>query len=89
REGLPPIYLIIGASLAALLVLSLLFSTKTLLILFTVLLVLALIFMQKRLKRDKSVLLVAVGIWGFAAAFSGLAVPFLFKNVFKKYQADR
>jgi rod shape determining protein RodA len=35
------------------------------------------------------VLIMIVGVWAICAAFVGLAVPFLFRNVFQKYQADR
>lgn len=30
-----------------------------------------------------------IGIWLMAVSFVGLVVPFLFKHVFQKYQADR
>ena len=46
REGLPPGYLIAGVSMAVLLVISLLFSTKTLLIAFAILAVLAFYFKE-------------------------------------------
>ena len=89
REGLPPIYLIIGASLAALLVVTLLFPTKTLLIAFSIIAVLAAFFLRQKIKRDKTVLLGIAGTWAIAAAFVGLIVPFIFTNVFQKYQSDR
>ncbi len=89
REGLPPGYLIAGASMAVLLVVSLLFSTATLLIAFAVLAVLGLYFNRRQIKRNKNLLLVIVAIWGISSVFVGLVIPFTFKHVFKQYQADR
>lgn len=89
REGLPPGYLIAGVSMAVLLVVSLLFSTKTLLIAFTVFAVLAIYVNRRRIRRNNRLLMVIIVVWGFSAAFVGLAVPYAFKHVFKQYQADR
>ncbi|MEO6541957.1 MAG: rod shape-determining protein RodA, partial [Ferruginibacter sp.] len=89
REGLPPGYLIAGVSMAVLLVVSLLFSTKTLIIAFTVLAVLAIYVNRRRIRRNNRLLLLIVVVWGFSAAFVGLAIPYTFKHVFKQYQADR
>ncbi len=89
REGLPPGYLISGILMAVLLVVSLLFHTKTLLIVFTLLAAVLIWVNRKQIKRKKNILLIIIGAWLFCAAFVGLAVPFVFNNVFKKYQADR
>lgn len=89
REGLPPGYLISGILMAVLLVVSLLFHTKTLLIVFTVLAAVLIWVNRKQMKRNKGILVIIVGVWLFCAAFVGLVVPFVFNKVFKKYQADR
>jgi rod shape determining protein RodA len=89
REGLPPGYLIFGASMAVLLIISLLLSTKTLLIAFTALALLAIYFNRRQIRRNNQLLLFITGIWLFCALFVGVAVPFTFKNVFKPYQANR
>jgi rod shape determining protein RodA len=89
REGLPPGYLISGVAMAVLLVVSLLFHTKTLLIAFAILAVVVLYFNRRQVKRDKSFLLLVVGVWMVCSLFVGVAVPFVFNHVFKKYQADR
>ncbi len=89
REGLPPGYLIAGASMAVLLVASLLFHTKTLLIAFAVLAVLAMFYYRRQIKRNSRILVIIVLSWALGSAFVGLAVPFTFKHVFKGYQADR
>ncbi len=89
REGLPPVYLIIGGSMAILLIVSLLFSTKTLLIAFAILSVLVIYFIRRQIKRNKGLLVSIITVWAFCSLFVGLVVPFAFKHVFKKYQADR
>jgi rod shape determining protein RodA len=89
REGLPPGYLIAGVSMAVLLVVSLLFNTKTLLIAFAILAVLAFYFNRIQIKRNRRLLLIIVAAWAFSSAFVGLVVPFTFKHVFKPYQANR
>lgn len=89
REGLPPGYLITGAAMAVLLVISLLFSTTTLLISFAVLAVLFMILNLRQVKRNNSLLLLIIGIWAFCSLFVGILVPLTFKHVFKQYQADR
>jgi len=89
REGLPPGYLIAGASMAILLVVSLLFHTKTLLIAFAVLAVLVFYFNRRQIRRNNRLLILIVAVWGVSSVFVGLVVPFTFKHVFKPYQADR
>jgi rod shape determining protein RodA len=89
REGLPAGYLILGASLAVLLVITLLFPTMQLLIALAVIAGACIYFMKRKIKRDKSMLILIIGVWAVASLFVGVAVPFLFKSVFQKYQADR
>lgn len=89
REGLPPIYLIAGVAMAALLVVSLLFSTKTLLIAFAVLAVLFIYLNRRQVRRNNQLLIATIVIWGFCSLFVGVAIPFTFKHVFKPYQANR
>lgn len=89
REGLPPGYLIAGISIGGLLVVSLLFSTTTLLIAFTCIAFILIWINRKQFKRNKSLLTIIVAAWIFSSLFVGVGVPFVFNKVFKKYQADR
>ena len=89
REGLPPGYLIIGAAMAVLLIVSLLFTTKTLLIVFAVMAVLFVWLNRRQIKRNRQLLYAVFLVWGFCSVFVGVIIPFTFKHVFKKYQADR
>ncbi len=89
REGLPPGYLVFGASLGILLVITLLFPPTSLIITLSIVTLLCIYFLKRKIKRNKGLLVVIVGLWGVSALFVGVAVPFLFKHVFQKYQADR
>jgi rod shape determining protein RodA len=89
REGLPAGYLVAGVAMAVLLVVSLLFHTQTLLIAFAILAAVFIFLNRRQIKRNKQMLIIIAGVWLFCSLFVGLAVPFVFNNVFKKYQADR
>jgi rod shape determining protein RodA len=53
REGFPPVYLVLGASLGVLLVVSLLFPTLQLVIALTVIALAFFYFLRRKIKRDK------------------------------------
>jgi rod shape determining protein RodA len=89
REGFPPVYLVLGASLGILLVITLLFPPIPLIITLGLIAALSIFFLRRKIKRNKGLLIIIVGVWAISSAFVGLAVPFLFKHVFQKYQADR
>jgi rod shape determining protein RodA len=89
REGLPAGYLISGVMLAVLLVVSLLFHTMTLLIAFTILAGLLIFYFRRQIKRNNNLLVMIITAWTVCSLFVGIIVPFAFKHVFKKYQADR
>lgn len=89
REGLPGIYLVAGASLGLLLIVTLLLPAKTLIIIISAIAVAALYFMRRSFKRNKKSLYFILIFWISSVLFVGVAVPFAFKNVFQKYQADR
>jgi rod shape determining protein RodA len=89
REGLPGGYLIGGASLAVLLVASLLFSAFTLIIAFTVIAAFIIYNNRRAIKRNNKFLFLVVAGWILCSLFVWKGVPFVFKHVLKRYQADR
>ena len=89
REGLPPFILIAGASLAIILILSLIFPPNTLFIAYCVMAVLIIFFCRGLFKRNRILLWIIVGAWGFASLVSALAIPYLINHVMKPYQRDR
>lgn len=89
REGLPPGYLVFGASLGLLLIITLLFPPLTLTISLSVIASLCIYFLRRRIRRNRGLLMVILALWTLSVLFIGVAVPFLFRHVFQKYQADR
>ena len=89
REGLPAIYLVLGASLSILLVVTLLLPAKTLIISITLVAALCIFFMRRTIRRNKKPLFLILSLWLVSSLFVGVVVPFLFKHVFQGYQADR
>ena len=89
REGFPPVYLIIGASLSLLFVTALLFTTLQLILGISILILLIIYFVKRKFKRHKNLLITLITIWVLSIFFIGIMVPFLFKNVFQKYQTER
>jgi rod shape determining protein RodA len=89
REGLPPFILIAGASVAVILILSLIFSPKTLFIAYAALAVIVIIFTRKMFKRNRFLLWMIIAVWAIASVISSLAIPYLINHVMKPYQRDR
>ena len=89
REGLPPVYLIIGFSFAVLVVATILVEKNTLAIILTAVAAITLFFLRRSIKRDKSILIVIVGIWILCVSIQRFAVPYIFKHVLQPYQVER
>ena len=89
REGLPPVYLIIGFSLAVLIVATILIEKNTLAIILTVIAASILFFMRRSVMRDKSILLLIIGGWFLCVSIQRFAVPYIFKHVMHPYQVER
>ncbi len=89
REGLSPMVLVIGFSVAALVVSTIVMNPNTLAILLTVLAVLALFTVRRQLKKKKSLVFTIAFVWFVCVGFQRVAVPFLFKHVLKPYQTER
>lgn len=89
REGLPPIYLIIGFSFAVLVIATILVEKNTLAIILTVIAALTLFFLRRQIKRDKGILVIVLGLWMLCVGIQRFAVPYIFKNVLHQYQVER
>ncbi len=89
REGLPPAYLIVGTSIAVLFVAAILIDPNTLAITLTVIAVLSLYFLRKKIKRNRSVLILIIAAWGLSVGIQRIALPFLFENLMAPYQVER
>jgi rod shape determining protein RodA len=89
REGLPAAYLIVGISLAVLVVAAILVNPNTLAIALTVAAVVTLYLLRKKIKRNRSLLLLIVGTWAFSVGVQRVAVPILFEDIMAPYQVER
>ncbi len=89
REGLPAAILIVGFSLAVLVVATLLVEPNVLAIILTVIAVLTIFFMKRQIRRSRQILFYIVALWTFCVGVQRFAVPFIFDNVFRPYQVKR
>jgi rod shape determining protein RodA len=89
REGLPNAILLVGFSIAGLVLGTLLVERLPLFIIITAIPLLSAIMLRKQIKRNKMVAIVIGGAWLIAVLFSQVVVPYVFKNVFQGYQTER
>jgi rod shape determining protein RodA len=89
REGLPPVYLIIGFSFAVLVVATILVEKNTLAIVLTAIAVFVVYFLRKNIKRDKGILVVIITVWILCVSIQRFAVPYIFNHVLQPYQVER
>jgi rod shape determining protein RodA len=89
REGLPPMYLILGFSLAVLVVATLLVAPNTLAIILTAVAGLAIYFLRRQIRRKRRVLVMVIALWAVCVGIQRFAVPYVFDNIFEPYQVKR
>ena len=89
REGLPPVYLIIGFSFAVLVVATILVEKNTLAIVLTAIAGLTVYFLRRDVRRDKGILVAILGIWMLCVGIQRFAVPYIFQHVLQSYQVER
>ena len=89
REGLPAVYLIIGLSLAVLVVATILIEKNTLAIMLTVIAGAVIFFMRKAIMKRNSILLMVIGFWILCVSIQRFAVPYIFDHVLHPYQVER
>jgi rod shape determining protein RodA len=89
REGLPSIVLVVGFSLAVLVIATLLIEPNVLAMILTAIAALTIYLMRRQIRRDRSILIGIVAIWFICVGVQRFAVPFFFNNVLKPYQVQR
>ncbi len=89
REGLPAAILILGFSLAALIVATLVLPANTLALILILIAAVTIYLMRKQIKRNRSVLVSIIAICVICVSIQRFAVPFIFKHVLKQYQVER
>ncbi|HYK57125.1 MAG TPA: rod shape-determining protein RodA, partial [Flavisolibacter sp.] len=89
REGLPATILIIGFSLAALVVATLLVEKNALAVALTVIAGLVAYIMYTQSRRKRGILMKVVFAWLICVGIQRFGVPFVFKHVMQPYQVER
>ena len=89
REGLPAATLIIGFSMAVLVVATLLVDPNVLAIILSVIALFSIYFFRRQIKRKRRVLVYILTLWALCVGMQRLAVPFIFDHVFQPYQVKR
>lgn len=89
REGLPSIVLIIGFTVAALVVASIVIEPNTLAVILTAVALLVVYANRRQIKRKRGVLVTILFLWLVCVGFQRFAVPFLFQHVLQRHQVER
>ncbi len=89
REGLPSPILVVGFSLAILVVLTLLIEQNLLAILLTLVAAGVIYELKRQIKRKRSILFFIIGIWVLSVGVQRFAIPYFFDSVLKPYQVQR
>jgi rod shape determining protein RodA len=89
REGFPAGYLIVGFSVAVLVVATLLVDKDILALALTVIAALAIYFGWKQSRRKRGFVLIIICIWAICVGIQRFAVPILFTKVLQPHQVER
>jgi rod shape determining protein RodA len=89
REGLPPTILIIGFSVAVLVVATLLVEKMILASVIVGITLVMIYLLWRRIRRDRMLLVKVLFLSGVCIFIEIVAVPFVFKHVFQPYQVQR
>lgn len=89
REGLPATILIVGFSIAALVVSTLLVEKNILAIVLTGIAALVVFILWRQIKRDRGLLVAIIMLWAVCVGIQRFGVPLLFQRVFQPYQVER
>lgn len=89
REGLPSSILVVGFSVAALVVMTLLLEKNLLAFILLGIGLLVALLLRRQIRRDKVLLAKIIGITAICVGIQFFVVPFLFKTVLGKHQVER
>jgi rod shape determining protein RodA len=89
REGLSPTVLVIGFSMAALVIATIVMEPNTLAIILTAIAALYAYINRRQIKKRKSSLATIIFIWLLCVGVQRFAVPFIFTHVLQKHQVER
>lgn len=89
REGLPAVYLVLLFSFTILIIASIVVPPNALFVALTVIAALFIYSYRRKIKRDKMLVVVIVGVWFMCVGIQKFLVPVLFDKVLKPHQVVR
>lgn len=89
REGLPGVYLVIGFSLAVLVIATILVEKNLLALILTLVAALVIYIFRRQIRKDKGVLVLIIFLWAASVGIQRFAVPYIFTKVLQPYQVER
>ncbi len=89
REGLPPTILIIGFSIAVMIIASIVIEPNTLAIILTIIAAIVIFLNRRQIRKRRSALVTIVFVWLLCVGIQRFAVPFIFSSVLQKHQVER
>lgn len=89
REGLPGVYLVIGFSLAVLVIATILVEKNLLALILTLVAALVIYIFRRQIRKDKGVLVLIIFLWAVSVGIQRFAVPYIFTKVLQPYQVER
>ena len=89
REGLPNAVMVVGFSIVAVVLGTILIDRKLFFIILTVLAIVIGLLMRQTLRRKIAARIILPAAWLSCILFSQVAVPFVFKHVLQSHQIDR
>lgn len=89
REGLPATILVVGFSVAALVVATLLVDKNILAIVLTAIAAAFLFIVRRQVRRDRTLVIKVALLWFLCVGIQRFGVPFLFRHVLQPYQVER
>ena len=89
REGLPSVILVIGFSIAALIVCTLLVEKNILALVLTVLAIFTIYSLRRQIKRRRAMLINIILVWALCVGIQRFGVPFIFKHILAPHQVER
>lgn len=89
REGLPSSVLVIGFTVAVLVVATLLLEKNVLAIILTIIAAVVAYLMRKQIRRNTGMLINIFLVWALCVGITRFGVPFLFKQVFQPHHVER
>ncbi len=89
REGLPSLILVIGFSIAALIIVTLLIPSTILVLILTAIAVIVTMIMRRQIKRRFLLFIKITLIWLVTCSFVYIGVPEIFKHLLKPHHVER